>query len=287
LPGGVPDADDTSGALIALCHLCETEEERRGVLPAIECGIVWLLDLQNRDGGMPTFCRGWGTLPFDRSTPEITAHALRAWSLWETSLVEAVRDRVGRARARAESYLRKSQRADGSWVPLWFGNEHAAVEENPVFGTAQVVAGLSRMLRGEGMAQPVVVRAVRFLLDAQNEDGGWGGAAGVCSSIEESAAAADALASCLAHDTIPEGMPELHQTRQAVERGARWLTEATRRGSHFPSAPIGLYFARLWYHERLYPVVWTLGALEAARRITGMELGLQSAASGGRTSDAG
>ncbi|MEZ6048428.1 MAG: hypothetical protein R3C11_23220 [Planctomycetaceae bacterium] len=38
----------------------------------------WLLDLQNRDGGWPTFCRGWGALPFDRSAPDLTAHALRA-----------------------------------------------------------------------------------------------------------------------------------------------------------------------------------------------------------------
>jgi len=28
----------------------------------------WLLGLQNSDGGVPTFCRGWGKLPFDRST---------------------------------------------------------------------------------------------------------------------------------------------------------------------------------------------------------------------------
>ena len=62
LPGGVPDADDTSGALIALWHLSESDDERRAILPSIEAGITWLLDLQNRDGGMPTFCRGWGAL---------------------------------------------------------------------------------------------------------------------------------------------------------------------------------------------------------------------------------
>ena len=32
-------------------------------------GVCWLLNLQNRDGGWPTFCRGWGVLPFDRSDP--------------------------------------------------------------------------------------------------------------------------------------------------------------------------------------------------------------------------
>jgi squalene-hopene/tetraprenyl-beta-curcumene cyclase len=34
-------------------------------------------------------------------------------------------------------------------------------------------------------------------------------------------------------------------------------------GTDFPSAPIGLYFARLWYHEKLYPVVWTLQSLRS------------------------
>ena len=37
----------------------------------------WLIHLQNRDGGWPTFCRGWGALPFDRSGCDLTAHVLR------------------------------------------------------------------------------------------------------------------------------------------------------------------------------------------------------------------
>ena len=53
----------------------------------------------------------------------------------------------------------------------------------------------------------------------------------------------------------------------AVERGVAWLLKRTRCGTGFPSAPIGLYFARLWYHEMIYPVVWSLGALRAAREV--------------------
>src|SRR5205814_1036115 len=56
--------------------------ETPALLPAVVAGIKWLLDLQNRDGGIPTFCRGWGALPFDRSAPDLTAHALRAWLAW-------------------------------------------------------------------------------------------------------------------------------------------------------------------------------------------------------------
>ena len=55
--------------------------------------------------------------------------------------------------------------------------------------------------------------------------------------------------------------------RGAIERGVQWLMMNTKNGTVFPSAPIGLYFARLWYHEMIYPVVWTLGALRAAREV--------------------
>src|SRR3954469_13618727 len=47
LSGGVPDADDTAGALIALHHL-GVEDSR--VTEAAEIGVRWLADLQNGDG---------------------------------------------------------------------------------------------------------------------------------------------------------------------------------------------------------------------------------------------
>ncbi len=72
LPGAVPDADDTSGALLALHNLGVTAESKQAAV----VGLTWLLDLQNGDGGWPTFCRGWGHLPFDRSSADISAHAL-------------------------------------------------------------------------------------------------------------------------------------------------------------------------------------------------------------------
>ena len=73
--GAVPDADDTAAALIALRQL-------NGDTAAAGRGIEWLLGLQNRDGGMPTFCKGWGKLPFDQSCPDLTAHAIRAFNAW-------------------------------------------------------------------------------------------------------------------------------------------------------------------------------------------------------------
>src|SRR5262249_18368453 len=87
LPGGVPDGDDTPGALLAghnLLKFSSTDEQlqrpARFEIDYIRISLTatrWLLSLQNTDGGWPTFCRGWGHLPFDRSGTDLTAHVLR------------------------------------------------------------------------------------------------------------------------------------------------------------------------------------------------------------------
>src|SRR5262249_52387716 len=79
LPGAVPDADDTPGAMLALCSLgpcVDIPHEERWHRWGHARN--WVLGLQNRDGGWPTFCRGWGHLPFDRSGSDLTAHNVRA-----------------------------------------------------------------------------------------------------------------------------------------------------------------------------------------------------------------
>jgi squalene-hopene/tetraprenyl-beta-curcumene cyclase len=248
--GGVPDADDTAGALLALAELAGDDTEAR---QAAALGVRWLIGLQNRDGGVPTFCRGWGALPFDRSSPDLTAHALRAWAAWRRRLPCEDRGRVERASARALAYLAGAQRADGSWVPLWFGNESAPGERSPTYGTARVVVGLAALAREWPEVARLVERGRDWLLAAQNTDGGWGGAPGVAASLEETGLAVSAL-------SVLSGAP----ARDAARRGVAWLVERSQRGRVTPAAPIGLYFARLWYGEALYPLVF---ATEALRRM--------------------
>ena len=63
-------------------------------------------------------------------------------------------------------YLRKCQRPDGSWLPLWFGNQHAPDDENPTYGTARVLAAY----RDLGMMnEEPARRGIAWLLAAQNE----------------------------------------------------------------------------------------------------------------------
>ena len=255
LPGGVPDADDTPGALLALRRLGVTGPR---VTAAVAAGVRWLLDLQNRDGGMPTFCRGWGTLPFDRSTPELTAHALAAWQAWLPELPPDLQAHVQAATPRALHYLQRQQRRDGSWVPLWFGNENARDEENPVYGTAQVVEYLGSAAATAEPASAMLRRAGVYLRSCQRPDGAWGGDAGASGTVEETALTLRALAT-LRERALAEVPDEVLKT------GADWLVRATVGGTRFEAAPIGLYFARLWYHEELYPLLWTLGGLRAVQ----------------------
>ncbi len=246
LPGGVPDADDTAGALLALRILGEPDG---AVLAAAAAGVRWLLDLQNRDGGVPTFCRGWGTLPFDRSTPELTAHALLAWTAWEDRLPAPLAARAARARARALRFLARAQRPDGAWVPLWFGNEHAPDQANPVYGTARVLTALNTLARGGVSFDPSRrARAVEFLAGAQGPTGGWGGDRGCPETLEETALAVEALVGAPGAATV-------------LNRGRRRLVELVEAEAWRQATPIGLYFARLWYFERLYPLIFAAGAL--------------------------
>lgn len=257
LPGGVPDADDTSGAVAALALL--DAAPATDVTAAAVAGLGWLVDLANRDGGIPTFCRGWGRLPFDMSCPDITAHFLRAVDAWDRAAVgvdgrwEALTPRLTRARRAAGRYLRTTQAPDGSWNPLWFGNEWHATQSNPTYGTAKVVAAtLDR-------------RGTEWLLTAMRADGGFGGGARLPASIEETAVATDALAA-VAIGTADASLRG--RATAAAEAGARWLVEHTAGGIRFEAAPIGLYFAKLWYFEDLYPLVFTVGAFERAGAIT-------------------
>jgi squalene-hopene/tetraprenyl-beta-curcumene cyclase len=253
LPGGVPDADDTAGAILALCHLGGGKPGGSSAEGPLwhRWGHArnWLVDLQNRDGGWPTFCRGWGALPFDRSGTDLTAHALRAlWRLCNGDRASFER-LYGKASASGLAYLAWAQRRDGSWLPLWFGCQHAPDDENPTYGTARVLAAYRDL---DMMKCEPARRGLAWLLSAQNSDGGWGGAAGAPSSIEETA---------LAVEVLLDGGGE---ATAGVNKGLDWLVQQVESGGLRHPTPIGFYFAKLWYYEKLYPMIYTVAALGRA-----------------------
>jgi len=295
LSGAVPDSDDTPAAILALENISEhvnhTQLARCKI--AVEAGRVWLRKLQNRDGGWPTFCRGWGKLPFDRSSNDLTAHALRALVTGCDSDADMKSDRSVDAGIR---FLERNQQPDGSWLPLWFGNQDHSDELNPVYGTSRVLLAAAAEL----LSSQSTNAGCQYLLNTQNEDGGWGGGESVAvwlkkngdpefegtSSVEETALAVEALVSVALSERNSTPEPGVEATNgdkiigtecvnspaqplhggtkassEAIISGVEFLLNSVTEQRHRVPWPIGFYFAKLWYHERLYPLIFTMSAL--------------------------
>ena len=249
--GSVPDCDDTPGVILALLRLNAPENVEDEVIDGAE----WLLKLQNSDGGFPTFSKGWGKLPFDESCADLTGHCFLALSTVVSTyndLLPKFQQKVNNALHKAFVYLQKNQQKNGSWLPLWFGNQYHEKHHNPVYGTARVVNYLKDSLpffpdskMTDGLLS-IIERGEQYLLGVQNEDGSWGGDKEIAGTIEETALSVAALLKT--------------QRVEACEKGLDWLDE-TFKSKGLVSSPIGLYFASLWYDEKMYPLTAYLEVL--------------------------
>ena len=314
LGGALANCDDTAAALLALSTApvafehdnADWAARRTVALAAAKRGALWLLELQNDDGGWPLTYQGDGKLPLCRSASELTAHALRALHAWRSRLVgngfadestaiaeadlsakldladdsaderHELGTRIAAALEGGLRYLLESQQPDGSWNPLWFGNPYREDQQSPTFGTARVLLALGDLGRLDTTAAR---RGLDWLSAAQNDDGGWGSRRKpdvspavpvkvnssktvaktlpppeLTSSVEETAVAVECLASC--------GRAAVHEA--ALTHGLKWLSDAVEGNRHLECSPIGLDFAKLWYHEKLYPLVCTAAALGQA-----------------------
>ena len=74
------------------------------------------------------------------------------------------------------------------------------------------------------------------------------------SSIEETALAVNALA------------VNSQKISEVIERGTKWLMKRIQSGE-MAASPIGFYFAKLWYFEKLYPLIFTVGALSQVKNV--------------------
>jgi len=203
-------------------------------------GIRWLLDLQNGDGGIPTFCRGWTNLPFDRSGPDLTAHALLAWRAWEgeLSLSSAVkiRGRLGQS----TEISRKVAEPDGilESAVVWKSGQPSTTRIRPTahrkcslrFKNAARKRGMIGLLRPR---TPTAAGAARPEWSRRSKK----------PHLALNALAANS-------DKISD----------AIERGTNWLINRIQ-SNDMDASPIGFYFAKLWYFEKLYPLIFTVSAL--------------------------
>lgn len=251
--GSVPDGDDTPGAILSLLRLTPHHTITKEIL----MGGEWLLKLQNNDGGFPTFSRGWGKLPFDQSCADLTGHAFLACATildnFQGEISDIQKRKYVHSLEKSIVYLQKHQNKDGAWLPLWFGNQNTPNHKNPVYGTARVLTYLNDAkdyIRSytelTKKVETLCLQAEQFLLTVQNEDGSWGGDKNIQGTIEETALSVSAL--------------QHIKFEQNLEKGLEWLDNYFKKNG-LVSAPIGLYFASLWYDEKLYPLTAYLEAV--------------------------
>lgn len=74
------------------------------------------------------------------------------------------------------------------------------------------------------------------------------------SSVEETAVVVEALLAAAPSESL----------QVSISKGLNWLIEAVESGCYRQPSPIGFYFAKLWYYEKLYPIIFTVSALRHA-----------------------
>jgi squalene-hopene/tetraprenyl-beta-curcumene cyclase len=286
-PGALPNSINTADALLALACWPRFSDfpHRERAEHAARLGVTSLLDLQNDDGGWPTFYREPFGFKTDDSGVEATSRVLRALAAWQRhwrsanhrhadGSLSALTTRIDQSLHRGWQFLELAQRDDGRFVPQWFGNEHQLEQENHVIGTSEVLLAAIEVGRVDSN---VVHRAARWLASAQHTSGGWGpprapldysgtdkdgfkawraneAMAKNC-SVEETALAVEALLPLA--DTSPA-------IAKAASAGLNWLVNAVEQDAHRSPSVIGFYPSGIWYHERLYPLVFSAGAFSRA-----------------------
>jgi squalene-hopene/tetraprenyl-beta-curcumene cyclase len=137
---------------------------------AIARGREWIEGMQSRDGGWGAFDVNnleyyLNNIPFsdhgallDPPTEDVTARCVSMLA----QLGETVQSSP--AVAAGVAYLRRTQLAEGSWYGRW--------GLNYIYGTWSVLCGLNAA--GVDHRDPMMRKAVDWLVSIQNQDGGWG-----------------------------------------------------------------------------------------------------------------
>lgn len=164
-----PDLDDTAVVVMAMDR-ARHQTQSAEYDSAIARGREWIVGMQSRDGGWGAFDVNnlehyLNNIPFsdhgallDPPTDDVTARCVSMLAqLGETADSSPTI-------AAGIDYLRRTQLPDGSWYGRW--------GLNYIYGTWSVLCALNAA--GVDHQEPIMRKAVGWLLSIQNEDGGWG-----------------------------------------------------------------------------------------------------------------
>jgi squalene-hopene/tetraprenyl-beta-curcumene cyclase len=164
-----PDLDDTAVVVMAMDRerrLRQTQEYDA----AIARGREWIEGMQSRDGGWAAFDVNnleyyLNNIPFsdhgallDPPTEDVTARCVSMLAQLGATIQSS------KALEQGVSYLRRTQLAEGSWYGRW--------GLNYIYGTWSALCALNAA--GVDHGDPMIRKAVDWLVSIQNKDGGWG-----------------------------------------------------------------------------------------------------------------
>ncbi len=208
-----PDLDDTAVAVMAM----DRARGRAGDYDmAIDRGVEWTVGLQSKDGGWGAFDADnaysyLNNLPFadhgallDPPTADVTARCV--------SMLAQLGETDSPRMKAALNWLEREQEPDGSWFGRW--------GVNYVYGTWSVLCALNAA--GVPNDHQMVVKAVDWLKEIQNEDGGWGEDCDSYALDRTSHAPASSTASQTAWALLGL-MAAGDVDSDAVARGVKWL----------------------------------------------------------------
>ncbi|KAL3690840.1 hypothetical protein R1sor_004491 [Riccia sorocarpa] len=175
-----PDVDDSAAVLVSLF-----KHDPKSIHSSnVQRGLKWVIGMQNTDGGWGAFeaetnKRLLDEIPFsdanslcDPSFADLAGHILEMLGIYlqisekydHNGSHQCLRAEVRSCISRAVKYLRDSQELQGSWYGRW--------GVNYINGTSGSLCGLGSI--GFPKSDLMVSRAIEWLKDCQNDDGGWG-----------------------------------------------------------------------------------------------------------------
>ena len=165
-----PDIDDAAVAMIVLARSrCYDDVKNEKIEQALERAAEWVLGMRCSNGAWAAFDKDnneelISLIPFsdfgeslDPPSVDVTAHVVEALGYLGRDLSDPVV-------SRAVQYIQSEQESEGSWFGRW-GVNH-------IYGTGAVLPALEKV--GENMQADYIIKACDWLVEHQNEDGGWG-----------------------------------------------------------------------------------------------------------------
>ncbi len=257
---GWPVTDCTAEAVLGLINVHGKAVDRSVLNEAIQ----FMLRGQNRDGSFGSYearrsalglewlnpAEMFGESMTEGSYVECTASCLAAFAACKRHYPDLIRQTVMKSILRADAWLRRTQRADGSWRGVW-GVQY-------IYGT---LFGIRALLAAGAHPSDTALRlACRWLLDRQHSDGGWG----------------EHHSGCLSGQYVDHDESQVIQTAwalialleakdsswHAISKGAQYLLDTQKADGTWPKQDMaGVFFRTALLDYVLYRQYFPLHAL--------------------------